>query len=177
MHCNALFNIFRVDYVRLLRFSSFSSYLTENSLSQLLLLDRPLFLRLQLVSHTEGSLSTLQRQMTSMYVGIRIKNTEFRQVPSLRKVGYTWCQQGPETNARASKMWHFCAKPWLLISHNHQRRALDQTLQPGIKTAIFWSKTQRLDSTEEISLRALFGKFKTYHFFTSTASLFRNGTS
>jgi len=101
VHCYALFNIFRVDHVRLLRFSSFSSYLTENSPSQLLLLDRPLFLRPQPVPHTEGSLSTLQLQMTSLYAGIHTKNNEFRHVPTLRKVGYTWCQQGPETNAFA----------------------------------------------------------------------------
>jgi hypothetical protein len=103
VHCYALFNILRVDHVRLFSFSSFSSYLTENSLSRLLLLDRPLFLRPQPVSHTEGSLLTLQRQMASLYVVIRIKNTEFRHVPSLRKVGYTWCQQGPETIAMRRK--------------------------------------------------------------------------
>lgn len=73
VHCYALCNIFRVNHVRLLRFSSFSSYFTENSLSQSLLLDRPLFLWPQPLSHTEGSLSTLQRQMTSLYVGIHIK--------------------------------------------------------------------------------------------------------
>jgi hypothetical protein len=83
------------------RFSSFSSYLTENSLSKLLLLDRLLFLRPQPISHTAGSMSTLHLQTTSMYVGIRTKNTEFRHVPSLSKVAYTWSQQGPVTNARA----------------------------------------------------------------------------
>ena len=99
--------------------------------------------------------------MASLYIGIRTKNTEFRHVPSLRKVGYTWCQKGPETNAGA-RLQAKCdpseQNPGLFISHNHLRRALDQTLQPGIKTAILCFKRKTLDSTKEISLGASFGK-------------------
>jgi len=77
----------------------------------------------------------------------------------------------------ASKIWPFWANPWLLISHNHLRRALDQTLQPGFETVILRFKTQTLESTDEISPGPSYGKLKTYFFFTSTPSLFRQSTS